>query len=147
MRRLALLGIVGALLLVLLEACCGESKAVSWDDLDVVLPVGVLFQVVTPNEEPVSFTIEQVEAMPQVSIEVDGRIEEGPALLTVLAEAGVDEFSSVTLHGLNLNIVLESRQVTDEVILSITNWDTVKFASPAVPGQNWPKGIMLIVVE
>jgi hypothetical protein len=51
------------------------------------------------------------------------------------------------LQGLNFNITLQTIEVTDEVILDITNRDTVKFASPNEPKENWAKDITLITVK
>ena len=148
MKRPPLLAIAGTILLILLSACStGSSGGSMEDDIEVVLPEGVLFQVATANGEPVSFTVEQVKALPQVTIEVDGKTEEGPALLTVLEKAGVGDYSSVTLQGVDLSITLNADEITDEVILDITNRDTVKFASPTVSKQEWPKDIILIAVE
>ena len=148
MRRLTIVGILGISLLVLLGACSSQADSGTGEGAsEVILPEGVLFQVLMPDGERVNFTVEQVKAMPQVSIEVDGKTEEGPALLAVLEDAGVSNFSSMTLQGLNLSVTLEKDEITDEVILDITNRDTVKFASPMVPKQDWPKDIMLITVE
>ncbi|MBN2503446.1 MAG: hypothetical protein JXB38_21900 [Anaerolineales bacterium] len=136
------------MLLILLSACSTASNSDTRDDgVEVTSPEGALFQVVPSNGAPVNFTVEQVKAMPQVAIEVDGKTEAGPALLTVLEEARVSEFSSVTLQGLNFNITLEKSEVTDEVILDVTNRGTVKFASPTVPKENWPKDITLITIK
>lgn len=148
MKRLPLITIAGGLLLILLSACSTASNSDTRDDgVEVTSPEGALFQVVPSNGAPVNFTVEQVKAMPQVAIEVDGKTEAGPALLTVLEEARVSEFSSVTLQGLNFNITLEKSEVTDEVILDVTNRGTVKFASPTVPKENWPKDITLITIK
>lgn len=107
----------------------------------------VLFEVTAPGGRSVTFTASELRELPLTSIMVEGKAEEGPALIEVLRKAGVGEFKQVTLMGDGAPLTLTREQVTSEVILDLTNRGTVKLAAPNVPKNDWVKDITRIRVE
>lgn len=104
-----------------------------------------ILQVVAPNGTK-GFSLKELQAMPATTITVDGKPQDGPALLEVLKAAGVTDFKEVTISGSG-TITLSKEQVTAEVILDFNNRGLVKFAAAGVPQANWPKDISKIEVK
>lgn len=143
--RLALLLGIVCILVTLGTACnksgSGTASAHSPARADAV------FEVTTPDGRSVPFSTNELRELPLTSIVVEGKAEEGPALVEVLRKAGVDEFNQVTLAGNGASLTLTREQVTSEVILDLTNRGTVKLAAPNVPKNDWVKDITRIKVE
>ena len=90
--------------------------------------------------------MKDLQALPASTITVDGKPQDGPALLEVLKAAGVTDFKEVTLTGTS-TLTLNRDQVNAEVILDFNNRGLVKFASTTVPQANWPKDLSKIEVK
>lgn len=117
---------------------------------DASLPAlqsGALFRVVKPDGSAVMFTVEDVKALPLAQYMTEGKVEEGPKLLDVLARAGVDEFSEVVISGPKSSQTLTRAQVDDRTVLDLTNRGTVKLATPAIAKADWVKDVDLILVH
>ena len=67
--------------------------------------------------------LDDLRAFRRAPVVMQGQEQDGPALLTVLAEAGVDSFRSVRVVGMGVRddglIVLEPNEVDDNVLLDI----------------------------
>lgn len=107
----------------------------------------VLFEVTAPDGRSVTFTANELRELPLTTIMVEGKPEEGPALVEVLRKAGVGEFEQVTLMGDGAPLTLTREQVTSEVILDFANRGTVKLAAPNVPKNEWVKDVTKIKVD
>lgn len=95
-----------------------------------------------------SYKIEDIKKMSTKSIEVDGKTETGPALLTILNDCGISEFSKVTFKGIaNDSLSLSKDKIDGDVLLDIANRGTVKLACKSVPKKDWIKDIVEINVE
>jgi len=106
-----------------------------------------IFQVITSEGAVKDYTTDDLKRLALVTIMVEGKPEEGPALQEILAQAGVEEFQQLTLTGIDGHIILTYEQVNPEVILDFTNRGTMKFASPDIPKEAWVKDIVRIEVE
>lgn len=96
-----------------------------------------VFQIVTPDGQTKGLSLSDLKKLPQATITVEGKSENGPALLEVLRSAGVTEFRQVTLTGQGGGrITLSKNQVTPDVVLDFTERGTMKLASPAVPKKD-----------
>ena len=88
-------------------------------------------------------SLDELESIQQVSITADGKKQEGPRLLDVLKLAGIENFEAVTVIGKNqardaaAELELSRDQVTDTVVLDITNQGTTKLAGTDIPSSSW----------
>ena len=111
------------------------------------LEAGALFRVVKPDGSAVMFTVDDLKALPLAQYMTEGKVEEGPKLLDVLAKAGVTDFSEVVIRGTKSSQALSRAQVDDRTVLDLTNHGTVKLAGPALAKPDWVKDVDLIVVR
>jgi hypothetical protein len=106
-----------------------------------------LVQVIFPDGKTTAFSKADLEDLPQFAIEVGGKTEEGPSLSSVIQSVGVQDYSEVTLEGLNSTLTLSREQLTDDVLLDFTNRDTMKLAAVDIPKKDWVKDITRIMVK
>ena len=82
------------------------------------------------------FTVDELRELPQHRISQFGKWEEGPAVLDVLAAAGVDDFERLVVTGQGVRdsgrLELDAAEVTPNVVLDFANRGTVKIASPDI---------------
>ena len=109
--------------------------------------LGVLFVVILPDGSSVDITLDQLKSLPLAQLTVDGKTEEGPKLMDVLALAGVTDFSEVSLEGSSSPATLTREQVDDNTILDFNNHGTLKLATTYIPKANWTKDISKITVK
>lgn len=107
--------------------------------------------VVAGDETLAIFTADELRAMEQVGIVAQGQNQEGPALLGVLKEAGVDSFERLVIRGQGLRddgvIELERAAVTDEVVLDFAERGTVKVAGPDIEWADRVRDVQVIEVR
>ena len=141
-RWLTIAGIVA-----LLAACASPAAAPATPTAQpaTTASADALLQVVGPNGAN-GFSLKELQALPATTITVDGKPQDGPAVLEVLKAAGVTDFKELTISGTG-TITLSKEQVTAEVILDFNNRGLVKFAATSVPQANWPKDITRIEVK
>lgn len=107
----------------------------------------VLFKIVKADGTTFDVTLEAVKSLPLTQITVDGKVQEGPKLLEVLALAGVTEFTEVSLSGTGSPSTLTFEQVKDNTILDFSNRGTMKLATTHIPKADWTKDIAEITVK
>ena len=105
-----------------------------------------IFAVVKADGTTQPFSLEQLKALPVKTIMADGKPQEGPAILDVLAAVGVSDFQKVTIAGAG-SVTLSKDEVTADVILDFNNHGTVKLASPTLPIPSPVKEVKTITVE
>ncbi len=139
---------------LLMAACTSPATAMSKSGgpktpqaLQPIAVSGVLFQIVKADGGSVGITVDNLKALPLKQVTVDGKTEEGPRLLDVLALAGVTEFKEVSLAGSSTPTTLTRDQVDDNTILDFTNHGTVKLVTTYIPKPNWTKDISIIEVK
>jgi hypothetical protein len=110
-------------------------------------PAGTLFQVIKPDGSAVPITLDDLKKMPLGQVNLDGKVQEGPKVLDVLAKAGVTDFKEVTFEGSSSPVTLKREQVNDQTIFDYANRGTVKLATSAVPFAQLTKDVSRIVVK
>lgn len=107
----------------------------------------VLFKIVKPDGTKFDVTLEALKALPLATLQVEGKVEEGPYLSDVLALAGITEFSEVSLTGSSNPAMLAFEQVDESTILDFNNHGTMKLSTTYIPKANWTKDVAEIVVK
>ncbi|MDO8847318.1 MAG: hypothetical protein Q7W51_02870 [Coriobacteriia bacterium] len=141
--------ILAAVLVLLVGAAIGietlMSSGPSGSDAEYVVVV------IRDGEVLEQFTMDDIRDFDMATIEVLGKIEEGPTLLAVLEAAGVTDFERVHIGGMGIrddgSIVLTRAEVTDEVLLDIANRGTVKVVGPDIAWEDRVRDVTEIVVE
>ena len=106
-----------------------------------------LFQIIKPDGGKFDVTLEAVKQLPLAQVTAEGKVEEGPYLMDVLALAGVTKFIEVTLSGSSSPATLTFAQVDKNTILDFNNHGTMKLASTYIPKANWTKDVAEITVK
>jgi hypothetical protein len=92
-----------------------------------------IFTISRADGTTLPMTVDALKKLPLVTITSDGQPQEGPSLLSVLAAAGVTDFTSVTVTGTSGSKTLTKAEVTADVILDFNNRGKVKLVSPTMP--------------
>lgn len=107
--------------------------------------------VVRDGEVLAEFDVQELEALGTRRIEMQGKYEEGPSLLTILEAAGVDEFESVVILGAGVRdsgrLELALDEVDENVLLDIANRGTCKVAGPDIAYEDRVRDIIRIEVR
>ena len=142
------------LLILLLSACAPAAIQTAMETTEPVesQPTEVssspaLFQIIKPDGTKFDVTLDAVKQLPLAQVTAEGKVEEGPHLLDVLALAGITEFTEVTLTGSSNPATLTFEQVDDNTILDFNNHGTMKLATTYIPKANWTKDVAEIVVK
>lgn len=107
--------------------------------------------VTRDGRELASYDLEQLRAIGVKRVVVQGGVEEGPALLDVLAESGVTEFDGLTILGPGRRdtgrLELDGGDVGPDTVLDIAKRGTVKIAGPSIPRDERVRDITEIQVR
>ncbi len=97
-------------------------------------PPGYAVQVVCDGETVGDFTPEELGRLPQRTIVSDGKEQQGPSVLAVLAAAGIGEFARLDVRGMGLRddgrLSLTAAKIDDDLILDFSDRGTLKLVSP-----------------
>jgi hypothetical protein len=105
-------------------------------------PYGLM---VVQNQQPIkTFTIEMIQKLPAKSFIMDGKLESGPTVASLLENAGIKDFVEISIK----NGSGESFQTKtpEKFILDITNRGTVKLASEELSKEKWLKDVTEIEI-
>jgi hypothetical protein len=112
---------------------------------------GYAVVIVRDDDVLARYTLEDLEAFEQVTIQADGDEQCGPRLLDVLEDAGVDEFDRLSIAGMGIRddgeLALVRSEVTADVVLDISRRGTVKVVSPDMTWEDRVRDVTEIVVE
>jgi len=90
-------------------------------------------------------------ALPQVTAEMEGKDQTGPALAVVLADAGVSSYDEVDVRGAAIRdsgqLTLSPVQVRRRVQLDFSERGTVKVCAPWLERKEWVRDVLTISVE
>lgn len=142
-RAVAIIAVV-TLLAVAAAAWLAEAWLADPNDLPSL--------IVTRNGEILaSFSMEEIRELPTHKVSQFGKSQEGPQLLLVLSEAGVEEFTQVTILGQGVRddgeIVLTRAQVDEDVVLDLANRGTVKVTGPGIAWADRVRDVTELRVE
>lgn len=107
----------------------------------------VLFTIVKADGSSLDVTLDAVKTLALAQITVDGKVQEGPKLMDILALAGVTDFAEITIEGSSAPCTLTREQVDDNTILDFSNRGTMKLATTYIPKADWTKDITTITVK
>ena len=83
-----------------------------------------------------TFDLEALGKLESRSVVMQGQEQEGPSLLDLLAEAGVDDFTSVTVIGQGVRddgiLVLSRNEIDEDVLLDLAVRGTMKLCGPDI---------------
>ena len=142
------------LLILLLSACAPAATQAAMETPESVQeqPTEVstspmLFQIVKSDGTKFDVTLDALKQLPLAQVTAEGKIEEGPHLLDILALAGITKFTEVTLTGSSNPATLTFEQVDDNTILDFNNHGTMKLATTYIPKAEWTKDVAEITVK
>lgn len=142
-RTIAVIVSLGLLALALF-AWLAEGWLTGPEDIP---PITVVYQ----DRVIASFTMDEIRDLPTHTVSQFGKWEEGPQLLLVLSEAGVEEFSQVTITGQGVRddgvIVLTRDEIDEDVVLDLANRGTVKVAGPDIAWADRVRDVVEIKVD
>jgi hypothetical protein len=94
------------------------------------------------------YSIEDIKKMPASSIKVDGKTENGPTLISLLAKAGIKKYTKIIIKGMAKDsMTLLKKQIDKNTILDISNRDTIKYSSKTIAKSKWVKDIVEIIAS
>jgi hypothetical protein len=85
----------------------------------------------------------ELHTLTDVTLTIAGKSEVGPTLSSVLALAGIKDFSDIKVSGMlkgrlaTGELTLKQSDVTDEVILSYNNQGKTKLCGAQIPDSSW----------
>lgn len=98
-----------------------------------------------------TYDLAALHALPQTSVVIDGKRQDGPLLETVLADAGATPVRRVLIRGAGLRdsgrLTLTSSQVARRVQLDFTYRGTVKACGPRLDRGEWVRDVVSIDAE
>lgn len=136
-----------------MAAALAAAIALAWVAEWWVSNHGTSYEVVVRRGDAVlaRYDLEEMKAFPQSTIRALGKVETGPTLLSVLSDAGVEEFETVRVLGPGVRddgeILLRSEEITPGVLLDIAERGTIKVVGPAMEWDDRVRDITEIVVE
>jgi len=85
-----------------------------------------------------------LEELPAVTIDAGGQQKQGPKLSDLLTIAGVTQYQSITIEGTGNNLTLEPAQITDQVILDLSDTAQVVLVAGGLPADQWVQGVQAV---
>jgi hypothetical protein len=97
------------------------------------------------------YDLAALHALPQASVEIDGKEQDGPLLATVLADAGSTRYRIVQIRGAGLRdpgrLTLTAAQVARHVQLDFSDRGTVKVCAAWLERREWVRDVLAISVD
>ena len=97
------------------------------------------------------FTLADLHALPATRVTIDGKVQDGPTLLSVLAAAGVRGHPAVIVLGAGLRdsgkLVLPASRVNGRIVVDFADRGTVKVCSPQIAWGHWVRDVKEIRVD
>lgn len=132
----------------LIAACASQADGPKTPQaLQPTAVSSALFQVIKPDGTRFDVTLDALKTLPLAQVTAEGKVEEGPYLIDVLALAGVTEFTEVILTGSANLVTLTFDQVDENTILDFNNHGTLKLSSTYIPKAEWTKDVAEIMVK
>jgi hypothetical protein len=131
---------------VLLLLACGNNEATSSQStaISTVSTSGYKIKIFSKNQLITSLGIEELQSLPQVSVEVGSDTPtNGPTLQSVLDKAGIKEFTQVTIAGMSKGRIataettLQKADITLEVVLDFNKQGKTKLCGIRIPQDQW----------
>jgi hypothetical protein len=149
-RRPALV-VIGALALVV-AAAWGLQAATSHGAGETsVSPAPYAVAVKRGGKVLKEYDLAALHALPQHTVMIDGKEQNGPLLATVLADAGAQTYVAVLVRGAGLrdggSLRVTKAQVLAGVQLDFSDRGTVKVCGPKLPWSTWVRDVITVSVD
>ncbi len=150
-RRKPALIVIAALAGVVAAAWLGQSLTTSGAGETKSSPApAYAVQIKRGGVTVKTYDLAALHAMPQTSVVIDGKEQDGPLLRTVLEAAGITDFTSVSIRGAGLRDdgrLRLSRADTEGVLLDFSDRGTVKVCGPGLVWGEWVRDVLAIDVS
>jgi hypothetical protein len=98
-----------------------------------------------------TYDLADLHALPQASVEIDGKEQDGPLLTTLLDDAGAGAYRTVVVQGAGVRdqgrLELAARQAARDVQLDFSDRGTVKVCSPWLQRREWVRDVLIISAD
>jgi len=127
-----------------------ESKS---ESTDTATSVEYTIEVFRNGGKVASLSLPDLQSLPQKSVQTIAGMQEGPTVLSVLQQVGIQEFNRLVISGLtrhrieSAELTLTRAEINDQVILDITGQGTTKLTSPDIPQEEWIIDVNRLTVE
>jgi cobalamin biosynthesis Mg chelatase CobN len=99
---------------------------------------------VTQNGKTLIFlSLSDIDKLATITISAEGASYTGPTILSILSQAGINDFAKVTIVGFakgrlaTAELPVSKAELNNKYIVRRTNQNTYSLASPDVPSNNW----------
>ena len=94
------------------------------------------------------YDLAALQALPQTRVVIDGKAQTGPALATLLTDAGAAKYDSVVVRGAGIrddgSLTLTAAQVGRRVQLDFSDRGTIKVCGPNLTHADWVRDVLTI---
>jgi tungstate transport system substrate-binding protein len=114
---------------------------------------GYTIKITQGSQTLLNLSVADLDGFPAVSITADGKDYSGPSLISLLNQAGITNFSKITIAGYSkgrvatAELALTQAELTEQTILRKTNQNTFSMASPDIDANSWVIDVTEIKVE
>ncbi|MDZ4180886.1 MAG: hypothetical protein U1E29_16920 [Coriobacteriia bacterium] len=95
--------------------------------------------------------MERIRTLETRRVAMQGQLQEGPSLLALLADCGIEEFESVTVTGMGIrddgHIELAAEEIDEDVLLDIAVRGTLKLCGPHIAWEDRVRDVQRIDVR
>ncbi len=151
-RRRPALIVIAALCGVVVAAWVGQTIATSGAGETKGSPAPAYsIKVERGGEVLKQYDLAALHALPQTQVTIDGKEQDGPLLVTVLHDAGLGDFASVTIRGAGVRddgrLTLSGEEAGSGVLLDFSERGTVKACGPRLEWSDWVRDVLTIDVS
>jgi hypothetical protein len=146
--------LAAAALVLVVGAAWGAERQLAGDAPGDTGPPAFVYSVAVTRDGEIlrTFSVADLEALPAVSFDSEGKAQQGPTLLAVLEAAGVGrDFSELEITGMGLRdggrLLLTAAQVDEGVLLDFAERGTVKVVSPELSWRERVRDVVEIAVR
>ena len=104
-------------------------------------------QILFDKQPYKTFSLMEIKSMPKESFVMEGRVESGPSLATLLSFSGIQTYYKIEIMNEAFELIeFSAEQDLKTLILDITNRGNVKLASKNIAKKDWMKDITTIAI-
>jgi hypothetical protein len=157
MKKTALLLLVFVTVISLFSACAGGTEAVTDGNNTVTTSTetGYHIHFFRNGQQVASLGLDELHSLPEVKLVIAGKDsdETGPTLSSVLALAGIKDYSKIKVDGMlkgriaTGELTLNKSEITDEVMFDFNNQGKTKLCGSKIHEANWIIDVTEIYTE
>jgi hypothetical protein len=114
---------------------------------------GYYIKVSLNGQATAYYVLADLDKMPTVTISASGQSYTGPTISAIIAQAGIKDFTKVTVYGwakgrlATASLLFNKADLNNNLILRPTNTNTYSMASPDVNSNSWIIDVNELKVE